>query len=166
MFRVKEESSFQEGNGYKINNVPLDINYNACNVKYTLNNDFSKNPYAKHNDSTNKQARSQRLNPQGAGSGHHTFASGNAWRMSGEQTADRANARTTYAQRNMGSQTAPQGARPVAKKASPIGLLILPIIFVLIVIFMATGKNPGSLIWIVAAIAAIFSSKNKKNTRR
>jgi hypothetical protein len=155
MFNRKEDSYREEGNGYRINNVPSDVNYNTCSVKYTLNNDFSRNPRAQYKDSTNIHTRRPHMDVN---------ASTNEQRSSGMNCSRPISNQRPYGmgnQNSMNTQRTSNAARPVVKKTSPLGLLIFPIIIVLIILFSVKREATASLIPIIVAVAAIFSSLNK-----
>lgn len=146
MFRRKDDFYHEEGNGYRVNDIPSNVNYNTCSVRYTLNYDFEKNPTVQYDNSTNVHTRRPHTDVN---------ASTNEQRRSGANCS-----RTMGTPRTMNTQ------RPYAKKSQPIKSLILPIIIFLIFIIVITGGQAIPIIAIIGAFIAMSSSKNKTSRRR
>lgn len=165
MFK-KFDSYYEEGNGYKINDIPSDVNYNTCNVKYTLNNDFSKNPRARFMDSTNIHSRRRHTDVNASNNQHRASGANCSRPMNSQRPQYRGTQRTSAnTQRPSSSQRPYSSSRPaVNKKASAIGVILVPII-ILIVVFSIIGDVGAPLIGIIIAIAAIASSANKSKRR-
>lgn len=146
MFKHKDGSYYEEGNGYRVNNIPSDVNYNTCSIGYALNHDFEKNTKVHYTGSTNTHTRRSHTDVN---------ASTNEQRPSG-----------AYCSRPMGTQRTINAQKPYTKKASPAKSFILPIIIFLIFIIAITRGEAIPIIAIIAVIVANFSSKNKTNRRR
>lgn len=154
MYKRREESGYVQGNGYKINYTPTDVNYNTCSVKYTLNHDFSINPDVQYKGSTNTHSRRPHTDVD---------ASTNRQRPSGVNCSRPINNQRPS---GMGAQRTSGTARPAAKKASPLGLLIFPLIIAFIIFFSINGEGAASIIPFIVIVAAIFSSINNNKRRR
>lgn len=146
MFRGKKDYYYEEGNGYKVNDIPSNVNYNTCSVRYTLNYDFEKNPTVQYNDSTNVHTRRPHTDVN---------ASTNEKRPSGANCS-----------RPIGTTRTMNTKRPYAKKPQPAKSFILPIIIFLIFIIVITGGGAIPIIAIIGALIAMSSSKNKASRRR
>lgn len=146
MFRRKADSYYEEGNGYRVNDIPSNVNYNTCSIGYALNHDFDKNAKVRYRESTNTHTRRPHTDVN---------ASTNEQRPSG-----------AYCSRPMSTPRTMNTQKPYAKKPQPAKSLILPIIIFLIFIIAITGGKAIPFIAIIAAAVAKLSSENKTNRRR
>lgn len=146
MSRRKENPYYEEGNGYRINAIPSNANYNTCSIRYALNHDFNVSPKVQYNDSTNTHTRRPHIDVD---------ASTNEQRPSG-----------AYCSRPISTRHTMNNRRPSVKNVPPARYFILPIVLFIIFILAVMGKDAIPFIAIIAAVIAKLSSKGKTNRKR